>query len=43
MLLTIFFTASYLVPRVCPIRRVNEDGDDLGLGDQRCSSFGSLF
>lgn len=43
MFLKIFFTASYLVPRVCPVWGVDEDGDDLGFGDQRCCSLGSFF
>lgn len=35
--------APYLVPRVRPVWGVDEDGDDLGFGDQRGSSLGGVF
>lgn len=33
----------YLVPGICPIRWVDEDGDDLGLGDEGSSSLRSFL
>lgn len=34
---------AYLIPGICPVRWVNEDGDDLGLGDEGSSSFRSFL